>query len=84
MKNTGISSWGIVLFISSNHKRILLRVWDFLGVLKKYEFFGVDKFWSWDFFEYKIWTSVDPSPQPPPPPRRETYLSGNPFEDYFL
>lgn len=33
----------------------------FLGMLKKVGiFFWVDKFWSWDFLGYKIWTSVGP------------------------
>ena len=32
---------------------------NFLGTLKKQGFFlGRQKFWSWDFLGYKIWTSV--------------------------
>ena len=47
-------SWHVLAFQKLNNK---------ICWCKKTEgFFWVDKFWSWDFLGYKIWTSVWPPP----------------------
>ena len=42
-------SWGLFVIIFADTKALR-------------DFFWVDKFWIWDFFGYKIWTSLGPSP----------------------
>ena len=45
-------SWHVLAFQKINNKICWCKNTE--------GFFWVDKFWSWDFFGYKIWTSVGP------------------------